>query len=230
MRALELPARGRRPFQPRVAARRNLSRTTSTATAASKRTAPPSSACSSARPGEDGAAAPRGFGPVPGAARRVEFAADDELPAEPLTRAHTTAKTRPPRPPPPAAAGIDDVDDRRRRCARSPASSTGSSSWPRSKEFATSTTRRRRTPPPPPRPWTAYDAPLHVILGGSRQGRSWNVARAGRRCSECVTALYLIGEARSRSPSTLGCASVAVPARDTLDRAVAEAASAASAG
>ena len=27
---------------------------------------------------------PRGFGPVPGAGRRVEFGADDELPAEPL--------------------------------------------------------------------------------------------------------------------------------------------------
>ena len=27
---------------------------------------------------------PRGFGPVPGAGRRVEFSADDVLPAEPL--------------------------------------------------------------------------------------------------------------------------------------------------
>lgn len=32
----------------------------------------------------DVAVLPRGFGPVPGAARRVEFAADDPLPAEPL--------------------------------------------------------------------------------------------------------------------------------------------------
>jgi UDP-N-acetylmuramoylalanine--D-glutamate ligase len=31
----------------------------------------------------DVAVVPRGFGPLPGAARRVEFAADDELPAEP---------------------------------------------------------------------------------------------------------------------------------------------------
>jgi len=35
--------------------------------------------------GEDVAVVPRGFGPVPGAARRVEFAADDALPAEPLS-------------------------------------------------------------------------------------------------------------------------------------------------
>jgi len=31
----------------------------------------------------DAAVVPRGFGPIPGAARRVEFAGDDELPAEP---------------------------------------------------------------------------------------------------------------------------------------------------
>jgi UDP-N-acetylmuramoylalanine--D-glutamate ligase len=33
---------------------------------------------------DDVAIVPRGFGPVPGGARRVEFSADDELPAEPL--------------------------------------------------------------------------------------------------------------------------------------------------
>jgi UDP-N-acetylmuramoylalanine--D-glutamate ligase len=33
---------------------------------------------------EDTAVVPRGFGPVPGAARRVEFCGDDALPAEPL--------------------------------------------------------------------------------------------------------------------------------------------------
>jgi UDP-N-acetylmuramoylalanine--D-glutamate ligase len=32
---------------------------------------------------DDVAVVPRGFGPIPGGARRVEFAADDELPAEP---------------------------------------------------------------------------------------------------------------------------------------------------
>ena len=33
---------------------------------------------------DDVAIVPRGFGPVPGAGRRIEFAADDPLPAEPL--------------------------------------------------------------------------------------------------------------------------------------------------
>ena len=33
---------------------------------------------------DDVAVVPRGFGPIPGAGRRVEFSADDELPAEPL--------------------------------------------------------------------------------------------------------------------------------------------------
>ncbi|MCP6237364.1 Mur ligase family protein, partial [Klebsiella pneumoniae] len=33
---------------------------------------------------DDVAVVPRGFGEIPGSGRRVEFAADDELPAEPL--------------------------------------------------------------------------------------------------------------------------------------------------
>ena len=52
---------------------------------------------------------PRGFGSVPGAARRVSFAADDELPAEPLVpgphnRENAAAATAAAR-----AAGIDDA-------------------------------------------------------------------------------------------------------------------------
>ena len=58
---------------------------------------------------DDTAVVPRGFEPVPGAARRVEFSADDDLPAEPgLPGAHNrenaaaaTAAAR--------AAGISDA-------------------------------------------------------------------------------------------------------------------------
>jgi UDP-N-acetylmuramoylalanine--D-glutamate ligase len=57
---------------------------------------------------DDTAVVPRGFGPVPGAAQRVEFAGNDELPAEPLipgphNRENAAAATAAAR-----AAGIDD--------------------------------------------------------------------------------------------------------------------------
>jgi UDP-N-acetylmuramoylalanine--D-glutamate ligase len=58
--------------------------------------------------GDDTAVVPRGFGPIPGVAQRVEFAGDDELPAEPLipgphNRENAAAATAAAR-----AAGIDD--------------------------------------------------------------------------------------------------------------------------
>jgi UDP-N-acetylmuramoylalanine--D-glutamate ligase len=57
---------------------------------------------------DDTAVVPRGFGVIPGVARRVEFAGDDELPAEPLipgphNRENAAAATTAAR-----AAGIDD--------------------------------------------------------------------------------------------------------------------------
>ena len=57
---------------------------------------------------DDTAVVPRGFGAIPGAAQRVEFAGDDELPAEPLipgphNRENAAAATAAAR-----AAGIDD--------------------------------------------------------------------------------------------------------------------------
>ena len=57
---------------------------------------------------DDAAIVPRGFGPVPGAGRRIEFAVGDELPAEPLipgthNRENAAAATAAAR-----AAGIDD--------------------------------------------------------------------------------------------------------------------------
>ena len=96
---------------------------------------------------DDVAIVPRGFRPVPGRARRVEFAADRRAPgrapaagrAQPRERRGSDA-------PPPAQQGC-----RRRRsprpCGRSRVSSTGSRSSRRSAASATSTTRRRRTSP-----------------------------------------------------------------------------------
>ena len=97
---------------------------------------------------DDVAVLPRGFAPVPGDARRVEFSVDDPLPAEPRirgahNRANAAAATAAAR-----AIGVSDdaiadalqafpgVEHRSRRSPPSTASST-------------STTRRRRTPRPP---------------------------------------------------------------------------------
>ena len=72
--------------------------------------------------------------------------------------------------------------DRRRRCARFPACRTGSSSSASATACATSTTRRRRTSPPRCRALAAYaDEPVHLILGGSLQGRGLRAARRGDR-------------------------------------------------
>ena len=97
---------------------------------------------------DDTAIVPRGFGAIPGSATRVEFAADDELPAEPRipgphNRENAVAATVAAR-----SAGIDDDGDRARRCGPSRASRTASSSSASCAAFAMSTTRRRRTSRP----------------------------------------------------------------------------------
>ena len=178
---------------------------------------------------DDVAVVPRGFGAVPGGARRVEFAADDALPAEPLipgphNRENAAAATAAAR-----AAGIDDDGDRGRRCGRSPACRTGSSRCAElggvryvNDSKATNTAAARRA-------LRAFDAPLHLILGGSREGRAVGRARAGGRGRE----------RRHRVPDRRGGGAARgrprlrerpVPARGTLERAVAEAASAAEPG
>ena len=57
---------------------------------------------------DDVAVVPAGFGPIPGAARRIEFTCDDPLPAEPLIPgAHNRENAAAARPPP-APPGIPD--------------------------------------------------------------------------------------------------------------------------
>jgi UDP-N-acetylmuramoylalanine--D-glutamate ligase len=76
---------------------------------------------------------------------------------------------------------------------------------------------------------TAFASPLHLILGGSLKGERFDefaqdVARAN------VTIAYLIGEAAEPLSEDLAYASVPFLLSVTLDRAVAEAASAAQPG
>ena len=132
---------------------------------------------------DDVAIVPRGFGPVPGAAPRVEFAAGDELPAEPLlpgahNRENAAAATAAAR-----AAGVQDpaiaealrtfrgVEHRLELVAEIDGVRYVNDSK------ATNTAAARRA-------LTAYDAPLRLILGRPRERGGLGGARAGRRGGE----------------------------------------------
>ena len=142
---------------------------------------------------DDVAIVPRGFGPIPGEARRVEFSADDELPAEPLipgahNRENAAAATAAAR-----AAGLSDdaIAEALRTFPGVPhrlelVAERGGVRYVNDSK-ATNTAAARRA-------LTAFDAPLHLILGGSLKGERFDafaqdVARAN------VATAYLIGEA-----------------------------------
>jgi len=177
---------------------------------------------------EDVAVVPRGFGPVPGAGRRIEFSADDALPAEPLipgahNRENAAAATAAAR-----AAGVGDdaiaaaltsfagVPHRLELVAES-----GGVRFVNDSK-ATNTAAARRA-------LTAYEAPLHLILGGSLKGERFVEFAADVARANVVTA-YLIGEAAEPLATDLGYANVPFLVSTTLEHAVAEAAGAAEAG
>ena len=76
---------------------------------------------------------------------------------------------------------------------------------------------------------TAYDAPIHLILGGRAKGESWEELAQAIAAANVVTA-YLIGEAAEPLSVDLAYENVPFLISVTLERAVAEAASAASSG
>ena len=177
---------------------------------------------------EDVAIVPRGFGPVPGAAPRVEFAAGDELPAEPLlpgahNRENAAAATAAAR-----AAGVQDpaiaealrtfrgVEHRLELVAEIDGVRYVNDSK------ATNTAAARRA-------LTAYDAPLRLILGGRAKGEGWEELAQAVAVANVVTA-YLIGEAAEPLSVDLGFANVPFLISVTLERAVAEARSGAKPG
>ena len=75
----------------------------------------------------------------------------------------------------------------------------------------------------------AYDAPLHVILGGSLKGESF-VEFAAAVAAANVKSAYLVGEAATDLAEALAHAAVPFLIAGTLERAVAEASAAAHAG
>jgi UDP-N-acetylmuramoylalanine--D-glutamate ligase len=76
---------------------------------------------------------------------------------------------------------------------------------------------------------TAYEAPLHLILGGRAKGESWEELAQAIAAANVVTA-YLIGEAAEPLSVDLGYENVPFLISVTLERALAEAASVARPG
>jgi UDP-N-acetylmuramoylalanine--D-glutamate ligase len=153
---------------------------------------------------EDVAVVPRGFPDVPGSARRVEFRYDDELPAEPRMRgrhnrenaAAATAAAR--------AIGLDDA-----AIARALATFPGVAHRLElvgeiagvayvNDSKATNVAAARRA-------LDAYaDEPVHLILGGSLKGESFDALAAA--IGPNVRRVYLVGEAAEELAAALGAA------------------------
>jgi len=169
----------------------------------------------------DIAVVPIGFGDIPGDAARVEFEPSDSLPAEPKipgahNRENAAAATAAAR-----AVGIDET-----RIAEAletfpgvahrlelVAESGGVRYVNDSKATNTGAARRALT---------AYDAPLHVILGGRGKGESYSelaldLARQARRT-------YLVGEAANDLAVALELAGVQHEQSGDLETAVRSAA------
>jgi UDP-N-acetylmuramoylalanine--D-glutamate ligase len=172
---------------------------------------------------DDVAIVPRGFGPIPGSARRVEFSAADELPAEPLipgahNRENAAAAAAAAR-----AAGV--ADEQIAETLRTfpgvahrlelVAEIDGVRYVNDSK--ATNTAAARQA-------LHAFEAPLHLILGGREKGERFDEF-AQEIAAANVSTVYLIGEAAGRLGEDLEYAMVPNLLAVTLERAVAEAAS-----
>ncbi|MEX2211434.1 MAG: Mur ligase family protein [Gaiellaceae bacterium] len=177
---------------------------------------------------DDVAVVPRGFGPVPGAARRVEFAADDPLPAEPRlrglhNRANAAAATAAAR-----AAGIADETiahaletfagvEHRLEEVGEVAGVTYVNDSIATNVFAVKAAL------------AAYaDEPVHLILGGRAKGESFEPLAAA--IGPNVRAAYLIGEAAEDLADALERAGVSFDRAGDLERAVAAASAAAEPG
>ena len=173
---------------------------------------------------DDTAVVPRGFRPVPGSGRRVEFAAGDELPAEPRipgphNRENAAAATAAAR-----SAGIDDgaIAEALVTFAGVPhrielvRELRGVRYVNDSKATNVAATLRALA--------SFADARLHVILGGRGKHESYEPLAAAFGPSDRA---YVIGEAADEIGRSLGAAGVPVVNALTLDGALATAASAA---
>jgi UDP-N-acetylmuramoylalanine--D-glutamate ligase len=173
---------------------------------------------------EDTTVTPRGFGTVPGSAARVEFSADDPLPAEPglpgrHNRENAAAATAAAR-----AAGLaDDAIAEALRTFPGVAhrlelvAEIGGVRFVNDSKATNAAAARRAL--------AAYDVPLHVILGGSHKGESFD-----RLADELRGRAYLIGETGDELATALDRAGAPYVRCGDLATAVAAAAEAARPG
>jgi UDP-N-acetylmuramoylalanine--D-glutamate ligase len=171
---------------------------------------------------DDVAVVPRGFPAVPGKGRRVEFAADDPLPAEPRipgphNRENAAAATVAAR-----AAGIPD---------EAIASALQSfSGVPHRLELVREldgvrwvNDSKATNPEAAERALGTYPPGLRIILGGSRKGTPFAGLAAGAR-EAGVACAYLIGESADEIAEALAREGVRFRHSVDLERAVADAA------
>ena len=170
---------------------------------------------------DDVAVVPRGFAELPGSARRVEFAADDPLPAEPRipgahNRENAAAATAAAR-----AAGIDDaaIAEALRTFAGVPhrlelIREVGGVRWINDSKAT--------NPEAAERALGAYPPGLRVILGGSLKGSSFT-GLARRAQQSGVARAYLIGEAADEIAEALAAEGVRFQNSRDLEKAVADA-------
>ena len=173
--------------------------------------------------GYDTAIVPRGFGEIPGEPSRIEFSADDPLPAEPrIPGAHNRENAAAAS----AAARAIGVDDQAIAAALETfpgvehrlelvAEVNGVRYVNDSK--ATNTAAARRAV-------AAYDAPLLVILGGLGKGESYS--ELALLLKERAKRVYVIGEAANEIGIALELAGVDHQRVGDLERAVGAAAAA----
>jgi UDP-N-acetylmuramoylalanine--D-glutamate ligase len=176
---------------------------------------------------DDVAVVPRGFGDVPGRARRVEFAADDPLPAEPRIRgAHNRANAAAAAA---AARAIGVPDDAIARALASfpgvehrieEVGIVGGVLYVNDSKATNAAAALRALASFPGRR-------KHVILGGRGKAEPYDGLAAAFEPGDCA---YLIGEAADDLAAALGAAGVPFERVKTLDRGLEAAASAAAPG
>jgi UDP-N-acetylmuramoylalanine--D-glutamate ligase len=170
---------------------------------------------------EDVAVVPRGFGAIPGSARRIEFGLDDDLPAEPAipgehNRENAAAATKAAQ-----AAGVpDDAIAEALRTFRGVPHRLELIREVGGVRFVNDS--KATNPEAAARALTAYPPGLRLILGGSLKGTPFSglaEAAAERR----VARAYLIGEAADELAEALVAAGVAFTHSGDLEHAVADA-------
>ena len=174
----------------------------------------------------DVAVVPRNFGPVPGAARRLEFAGDDPLPAEPRipgahNRENAAAATA-------AALALGVPDEAVARALESfpgvehrieEVATVGGVLYVNDSKATNAAAAMRALASFPGRR-------KHVILGGRGKDEPYDALAAGFEPDDRA---YLVGESAAAFGAALDRAGVPYVFSETLERAVAEAAEAASA-